>query len=286
MLFLLLLSCSVTFAVPVTFVANGTVPPQILNEMVRASERVPVVLNQPMVVQVTWQSLEVGLAYTIATWSTNFTRNVVAALHLARRGQRVDDTYDAVIIINSNIPWWLGDDCVYAGATSYDLQSAIIHELMHALCMSSRIDRSRDLLNLNKPNDTLSEYDFRLRCLAQSTVPTVSQLINCVTVDGLQLALDDGTLIWLYAPAVWSASSVVHFDPYYRNTADNVMVPQIGPGECRRSLGPALLSLMSEMGYQVLPPTPNVATTTPTLISSAGWEGASGMLILILMVLV
>lgn len=254
----------------VTFTSDGTVPVSVMFGLNLVDTLIPIALSPAARISVAWKALgATSLALSSVRWSTNFTKNVPAAVYIARFGTRTGAEAEANITINASYDWYWEDACIGTGDSRYDLPSVILHEVMHVLGMNSLLSVVNGTArNFNVPNTSLSDYDSRIRCPGLPA-PSLGQLVNCA---GAQVQLSNGYAM-IYSPGTWSGASIAHLDMIYADTEDSLMVPYIGPGVCRRSVGPKVLQLLADLGYEVrLRPT---APPTSPVVSSGNGLGIS-----------
>jgi len=157
---------------------------------------------------------------------------------------------------SSGTSWYFGTDG-QVPRTSYDLETAVLHELGHGLgfLSSDTYDASTRLGLLDQPTPfdafARTQDDRALVDIASPSLALGQALTSPLTWGGAKgIAANNGIRPRLYTPGTYQdGSSVSHLDEviYPSGTPNTLMTPALNPGETIHDPGPIALGMLEDL---------------------------------------
>lgn len=196
-------------------------------------------------------------------------RNVYYPVALAEKlmGEEITGANqpDIVCTFNKEISWYLGTDGNTPGS-SYDLVTAVLHEITHGLGFSGfyKTDNSNGYFNNN--NNLPSIYDYyifnynKLRLAEDTNFPRPSnQLFSQLTSQKLKFYSNntgsnfESCVNTIYAPSTWKeGSSIYHLNEtdFHSDEKNALMTAYKYKGEAVHNPGQVALEILSDLGWK------------------------------------
>jgi hypothetical protein len=227
------------------------------------------------------------------TWYQGALANSLAGSDLA------PSTYDMNITYNKNFAWYYGTD----GATptgKVDLVSVAAHEIGHGLNFAGSAGYSAGsggFGNTNPPYpdvyDTFMQSSTGKKLITYTNPSTaLGSLLtsNSLWFSGPKAMISNGgARVKMYAPSSWEpGASYNHMDfNTFAYTSNNMMVPSIGYGSSRHTIGTVILGLLQDLGWQIHVPSPAIvmpANYITTTLPTFKWTPVKGATFYVLQV--
>lgn len=207
--------------------------------------------------------------------NTFYSSSLANSLHGSDLDSNEADMY---IGLSSIFSWYTGTDG-NTPAGQYDLVSVVLHEICHGLGLLGFMQYSGGEggwgygYNMATPYDGYAETGEGQSLLDTALFPNPSYALGTVLTSSNvyfsgpnAMAANSNQPVKLYAPATWSSgSSYSHIDTIYNNTINSLMTYAFSDGASQHNLGPILVGLMEDIGWQTdsADPTPT-PTATPS----------------------
>jgi hypothetical protein len=223
----------------------------------------------PIVMRVNWEEITTSgvLAQSSATgyyagWSIEaFNPSAYYPVALAEKmaGKNLNRTADGdfVLTINSSVNWYYGTD----GNTpllNYDLETVVLHEMIHGLGFNSSFDVNGNLGYRGVLiYDTFVENQAGVHLNDSIAFPDGSSKLKTALTNNhvyfnapMLMNYSSNTRANLYAPTTFSqGSSIAHLDPNSVLPENSLMSPFIDRAEAIHNPGKYTLSMISDFGW-------------------------------------
>ncbi|MCI5140612.1 MAG: hypothetical protein D3909_02565, partial [Candidatus Electrothrix sp. ATG1] len=207
----------------------------------------------------------------------------VGSLANALAGSDLSSNADMHITYNSNYSWYYGTDG-NTPAAQFDLLTVVLHEIAHGLNFSGSMEYSAGTGSWGiGSNGWPGIYDTFVRDGAGNALTNTSVYPNPSAALGTALTFENlwfhgpkameangGQRVKIYAPSTWSqGSSYAHLDyATFNDTANELMVYAVSPGESVHDPGAITKGLMQDLGWPI-----NTPVSYYTVTPSAGSGG-------------
>lgn len=207
--------------------------------------------------------------------NTFYSSSLANSLHGSDLDSNEADMY---IGLSSIFSWYTGTDG-NTPAGQYDLVSVVLHEICHGLGFLGFMQYSGGEgawgygYDMATPYDVYAETGGGQSLLDTNVFPNPSYALGTVLTSSNiyfsgpnAMAANNNQPVKLYAPGTWnSGSSYSHVDTIYNNTINSLMTYAFSDGASQHNLGPILIGLMEDVGWQTdsADPTPT-PTATPS----------------------